>query len=303
MFFKVTKVSDHAFPDDAWVEQALALFGLTQDEVVEAVRGFQSSTALRQDTGHQQILAQELERHLGSVLQARGLIAGREQYSPRLGERPDLALSKDGRAPQLYVEIEFRPNVEKDLVKFQIGANTGLLGLAVLVLAESRDDINPAYTTMPEFGKYRELIRELKPSYPLLLLGLRGHYVEEGEQPEPPPKGGTSRSGTPPAPDTSVPLEGEPAKEPQRQQQITGRSLNREWKVGASQALYHRDGAWYHRLERFPGAFFDPNGYVLFRTREEYERSPYLSIGKHVNVRSGISSMPAYVRIRRETAT
>ena len=45
---------------------------------------------------------------------------------------------------------------------------------------------------------------------------------------------------------------------------ITGRNLNEKWKVGAKHALYHKDGTWYERLEKFPGALFDPYGYILF---------------------------------------
>src|SRR5262249_18262582 len=63
-----------------------------------------------------------------------------------------------------------------------------------------------------------------------------------------------------------------------------GRVLNEEWKVGARHALYHKDGTWFMELERFPGAYFDPNGYVLFRTRDEYLDSPYVVIGKRVTV-------------------
>ncbi len=46
---------------------------------------------------------------------------------------------------------------------------------------------------------------------------------------------------------------------------ITGRDLNEKWKVGAKHALYHRDGTWYECLEKFPGALFDPHGYILFK--------------------------------------
>src|SRR5262245_33842776 len=64
-----------------------------------------------------------------------------------------------------------------------------------------------------------------------------------------------------------------------------GRHLNEEWKLGARHALYHKDGTWYMPLERFPGAYFDPQGYVLFRTYEEYAGSPYLTIGVRVSVK------------------
>ena len=78
----------------------------------------------------------------------------------------------------------------------------------------------------------------------------------------------------------------------------SGESLNRKWQVGARHALYHRDGTWFMPIERFPGAYFDPNGYVLFRTKQEYLGNPYLRIGERVNVRGGISRIPGYKKMR-----
>lgn len=78
----------------------------------------------------------------------------------------------------------------------------------------------------------------------------------------------------------------------------SGRNLNSLWRVGAHHALYHKDGKWYMPLERYPGAFFDPNGYILFRTEQEYLNCKYLKISKRVNVRGGISSIPGYRKMR-----
>lgn len=77
---------------------------------------------------------------------------------------------------------------------------------------------------------------------------------------------------------------------------LDGKQLNDEWKVGARHALFSRDGAWYENLERFPGALFDPKGYVLFKTEQEYRNNPLVSVGKKTNVHVGISSLPGYVR-------
>jgi hypothetical protein len=82
---------------------------------------------------------------------------------------------------------------------------------------------------------------------------------------------------------------------------VTGKALNAEWGVDAGHALYHRDGNWYHILERFPGALFDPFGYVLFRTRDEFDNCPHLQIGQHVHVPRGISSIPGYRRMVPKT--
>ena len=76
---------------------------------------------------------------------------------------------------------------------------------------------------------------------------------------------------------------------------IDGRYLNSEWRVGAAHALYRKDGRWYHHLTRFPGALFDAAGYVVFPTREDYDRSPYLQHRKDLHVPLGISAMPSYV--------
>jgi hypothetical protein len=77
-----------------------------------------------------------------------------------------------------------------------------------------------------------------------------------------------------------------------------GRKLNEEWGVKARHALYREDGRWYNHLERFPGALFDANGYIIFETKEAYEKCPQLRHGIELNVTGGISSIPGYVRVR-----
>jgi len=82
---------------------------------------------------------------------------------------------------------------------------------------------------------------------------------------------------------------------------MMGRILNQRWNVGAKHALFHRDGFWYHRLERFPGAYFDSAGYIMFNTEEEYESSPHLSIGKTVYIKPGnIRFVPGYKKVDEE---
>jgi hypothetical protein len=78
--------------------------------------------------------------------------------------------------------------------------------------------------------------------------------------------------------------------------QLSGRRLNELWKVGAKHALYHREGTWYNNLDRFPGALFDPTGYVIFATEQAYRNSRYLRITQETNVTNGIASIPGYVR-------
>jgi len=74
--------------------------------------------------------------------------------------------------------------------------------------------------------------------------------------------------------------------------------LNEHWGVGAAHARYSDDGHWYAKLERFPAALFDVNGYVLFPTEKDYRNSPHLKIGKQISIRKpGISAIPGYVRV------
>lgn len=80
--------------------------------------------------------------------------------------------------------------------------------------------------------------------------------------------------------------------------QPTGRELNKQWKVGAQHALYSERGTWYHNLERFPGALFDANGYILFNSKREYENCRHLNIGEELNVPGGIASIPGYIKMK-----
>jgi hypothetical protein len=82
---------------------------------------------------------------------------------------------------------------------------------------------------------------------------------------------------------------------------VNGEILNKEWKVGARHALYHKDGTFYENLERFPGALFDPDGYILFKTEEDYRHCKYFIITEKTNAHRGIHSIPGYIRVNRKT--
>lgn len=292
--FIVTSVSLRTYPSQSAVGQALQPFCVTARTFEEILTHFKGKSPSSDGVGYQIVLAQELEDHLEVALRRNGLAAGSARYSPHLKEKADLALVMQGYQPRIFVEVEFRPNVEKDLVKFQIGYNEGTLAAAVLVLAERRKDVNLGYTTMPEFRKFVEVVDRLRPPYPLLMLGLRGIRLPSVENTENEASSIaeliTEEHSVIKSPSPSV-------APPSLGRRVTAQQLNRRWQVGAKHALYHQDGTWYHCLERFPGALFDPDGYLLFETREQYERCPHLSIGAHVNVRTGIKSIPGYVRV------
>ncbi|MGQ4661626.1 hypothetical protein [Lysobacter sp. F6437] len=77
----------------------------------------------------------------------------------------------------------------------------------------------------------------------------------------------------------------------------SGKRLNKIWGVQAKHALYHCDGHWFNNLERFPGALFDPHGYVLFQTEHAYRSSAHLRVTQQTNVPNGISAMPGYNKV------
>ncbi len=79
----------------------------------------------------------------------------------------------------------------------------------------------------------------------------------------------------------------------------SGKRLNVVWGIGAQHALYHKNGNWYERLERFPGALCDPKGYIIFKTEEEFLNCLHLDIATKVHVKGGgaISEIPGYVKV------
>jgi 5-methylcytosine-specific restriction enzyme A len=81
-----------------------------------------------------------------------------------------------------------------------------------------------------------------------------------------------------------------------------GELLNQRWNIGARHALYHKDGKWYHQLNRFPGVLCDPFGYVLFKTELDFKNCKKLRIDQDVNVNGYLSEIPGYIRVSDDEA-
>jgi len=78
---------------------------------------------------------------------------------------------------------------------------------------------------------------------------------------------------------------------------MNGKQLNKKWKVGAQHSLYDKNGKWYHVLNKFPGALFDPDGYILFDTEVQFMSCKYLKINVETNtvhVEGTIKDIPGY---------
>lgn len=175
--YRITRVQFKAWPQEFAVEEALAAYGIGIDALTSLVGTCVHADPPVDGRGFQLDLGPTLKRHLYDALtDGSGLTPSVTKYSPRLNEEADLAFETAGSTRRLYFEIEFRPNVEKDLVKFQIGVNSGWLGAAVLIVTLDLNCINPRYTTMPEFEKFQRVIDELRPTYPLLMIGFAGEH-------------------------------------------------------------------------------------------------------------------------------
>lgn len=80
---------------------------------------------------------------------------------------------------------------------------------------------------------------------------------------------------------------------------LTAKVLIERWRVPVIQGRYHQGGTFFVNLTEFPGALFDPNGYVVFETEDEYRNCDGVNVGdKRTNVSNpGIRALPQYKRV------
>jgi hypothetical protein len=122
MIFRVSEVMTAHFPDSQSVKNALQVHGVAENNILAALHAFECTAPGDTLEGFQKRIAVELQNHLKIALVDNNVIINQDtRYCLQLNERADLALARSGSAKRIYFEIEFRPNVEKDLVKFQIG--------------------------------------------------------------------------------------------------------------------------------------------------------------------------------------
>lgn len=180
MAYCISEVRHTEFPVEGAVDSVLASLGLPLDDLLAAFRSYVCPTVPRAGRGYQMELAEHLERYLEIKLSRDGLRPSRSRheltYSPALNQHADFGLVHVSSNRRVLFEIEFRPNYEKDLVKFQVGVNREVMAVGVMVVAINRKSVNAAYTTMPEYAAVSKVLHELRPGYPLLLIGLRGTH-------------------------------------------------------------------------------------------------------------------------------
>jgi hypothetical protein len=176
MPYVITEVKSEYWPAKAKVEKKLKAFGLSVDRIIKVGDKYSYPAPAKPGVGFQLDLGPGLQEHIVATAgKARLSEKSLHYYSTKLKFKADLAFfGRNGIDGRMFVEIEFRPNIEKDLVKFHIGAKAKTLAVAVLIVTINRKCVNANYTTMPEFARSERVIEEFDPDYPLLLLGFRG---------------------------------------------------------------------------------------------------------------------------------
>jgi hypothetical protein len=181
MPFCISEVRHREFPSAGAVSSALSSVGSSLETLLGAFRSYICPISPSAGRGFHEDLAHDLETYLERVLDGNGLRPSRRPgdltYSPSLNQHADFGLVHDATRKRVLFEVVFRPNFEEDLVRFQIGANEGTLATAVMVLPIDRRAINEGHTTMAEYDGVTKVVEALRPSYPLLLIGLRGSHA------------------------------------------------------------------------------------------------------------------------------
>ena len=176
MNFKISNVEHYASPPGLNIDEILNTYGTLLDDMkkvmMDAIIVQQNPAKGFQIELHEQ-LRSVLEYHLRDV--GGQLYGGR--YSPTMPEKSDVDVGRSGHPKRIFIEIEFRPNEHKDIVKFLIGYKKQTLELGVLIVAINRDVINKGYYTMPEYEKCIQTIGELQSDCPILVLGIDGRWI------------------------------------------------------------------------------------------------------------------------------
>jgi len=90
-----------------------------------------------------------------------------------------------------------------------------------------------------------------------------------------------------------------------RPNSASGRRLKSLWKIEAKQARYHFDSKFFMMLDYFPGALCDPNGFVVFDTKQELFAADGVKAYdgcQRIFVADGIPSLAGYTKVPADLA-
>ena len=181
MPYCISEVRHREFPAPNAVASALEPLGISLDELITAFRGYICPINPTAGRGYEADLAEDLKGYLAKTLQHDGLRPTSNRlhlaYSRSLPDHADFGIVHERSNRTVFIEMGFRHNYERDLLKFQIGASEGTLAAAVLVLSIDPKTIDAAFTTLPSYETVTKVVEALKPSYPLVVIGLRGSHA------------------------------------------------------------------------------------------------------------------------------
>jgi hypothetical protein len=181
MPYCISEVRHREFPAPNAVADTLSLLGISLDELIAAFRGYICPINPTAGRGYDADLAEDLKGYLAKALQHEGIRPTSNRlhlnYSRSLNDHADFGLVHERSNRTVFIEMGFRHNYERDLLKFQIGASEGTLAAAVLVLSIDPKTIDATFSTMPSYESVTKVIEALKPSYPLVVIGLRGSHA------------------------------------------------------------------------------------------------------------------------------
>ena len=99
------------------------------------------------EKGFQIELHEQLQDFFCQFFSTKGLSAYSMGYASMIDLESDIGVQSKTSGKRVYIEIEFRPNEFKDIVKFQIGYKNKL-ELGMLIVAKNRKNINRKYKHM-----------------------------------------------------------------------------------------------------------------------------------------------------------
>ena len=181
MAYCISEVRHREFPDAHVVSAALAPLGITLEEVITAFRGYICPLSQTSGKGYESDLAEDIKGYLARALQHEGLRPTSNRlhlhYSRSLPDHADFGLVHERSNRVVFVEIGFRPNYERDLLKFQIGSSEGILAAAILVLSIDPKSIDASIATLPSYESVTRVVEVMRPTFPLVTIGLRGSHA------------------------------------------------------------------------------------------------------------------------------
>ena len=181
MPYCISEVRHREFPAPNAVASALVPLGISLDELINAFRGYICPVNPTAGRGYDADLAEDLKGYLAKALQRDGLRPTSNRlhlsYSRSLNDHADFGIVHERSNRIVFIEMGFRHTYERDLLKFQIGASEGTLAAAVLVLSIEPKSIDATFATMPSYESVTKVAEALKPSYPLVVIGLRGSHA------------------------------------------------------------------------------------------------------------------------------